>query len=108
MSHPELTDIERDGTGELMNVGVGKAAAALGRLVRGEIELSVPRVLLVPLAEVMKYTPIAGDDAVIGVYAAFDGAFKGSIGFVVPASTRAQFLRLVMDQDFDADDAEDL
>lgn len=102
----ELSENERDGIGELMNVGVGKAAAALGRLVRTEVELSVPSVILVPLDEVEKHTPVTGIQPIAGAYSNFSGPFEGALGFVVPAAARTIFMGLVLGEEFDADDAE--
>ena len=106
MAQIDLTDNERDGIGELMNVGVGKAAAALGRLVKAEVELSVPRIFLVPLDEIEKHTPVTGIQPIAGSYSSFDGPLVGALGFVVPAASRRQFLVLVLGDEFDSDEAE--
>jgi len=106
MAEISLSENERDGVGELMNVGVGKAAAALGQLVKAEVELSVPRVYLVPLDEVERHTPVSGVLPIAGSYSNFSGPFQGALGFVVPARTRPLFLKLALGTEFDADDAE--
>lgn len=42
-----LSELQRDALGELFNIGVGRAAAALSAIVGGEVELSAPNVELI-------------------------------------------------------------
>jgi chemotaxis protein CheC len=44
-----LDEISKDSLQELFNIGMGKAGASLSEMVNEEIELSIPKVLCVPL-----------------------------------------------------------
>jgi chemotaxis protein CheC len=48
----EFSDLQRDALGELFNLGVGRAADSLSKIVQEEVELSAPIISLVRPAEV--------------------------------------------------------
>lgn len=48
----QLDELQSDALGEIFNIGVGRAAAAMSQIVKSEIELSVPRIQLVPTSDV--------------------------------------------------------
>jgi len=48
----ELTDVQLDALREMGNIGAGNAATALSQLISEKIEISVPAVKVVPLANV--------------------------------------------------------
>jgi chemotaxis protein CheC len=48
----EFSELQRDALGELFNIGVGRAADSLSKIVNDEVELSAPVISLVRTAEV--------------------------------------------------------
>ena len=48
---PRYTDMQLDALRELANIASGTAATALSQMLGREVELSVPRVLALPLAD---------------------------------------------------------
>jgi len=74
---PILDDFFVDAVAEVLNVGMGSAAAALSEMISEEVKLSVPGVEFVSSLEA---TYIIGDKAksnVSGVHQHFQGAFGG-------------------------------
>lgn len=69
---------------ELVNVGVGKAAAALNELLESHIELEVPSVTLYRLENLEGDTEGFGDAEVSCVQLNFHGSFTGSAALVFP------------------------
>ncbi len=46
----ELSDLQQDALGEIINIGVGRAASGLSQLVQEEVKLSAPKVTVCTLA----------------------------------------------------------
>ena len=59
MNEPELNELQRDAITELLNIGVGRAAAALSEMVDQEVGLTVPHLDFVPRSEL---TSSLGDE----------------------------------------------
>jgi len=53
MSNRDLTELQRDALQEITNVGMGKAGAALAHLLGSFVTLSVPRIQLVSVKELI-------------------------------------------------------
>lgn len=92
----ELTEDERDVVTELMNLGVGQAAAAFSQMIGEEITLSVPSV------EVMSREAAAGalarltSDRATGITQSFEGALAGVAALVFPEAKSLHIVRSVL------------
>jgi chemotaxis protein CheC len=88
-----------DAVAEVLNVGMGSAAAALSEMINDEVKLSVPGVEFVSRLEA---THIIGNKAksdVSGVHQHFQGAFGGDAMLLFPEEQSLELVRAVLQQD---------
>jgi chemotaxis protein CheC len=79
-----LDELQRDALSELFNIGVGRAAAALSQIVRKEVALSAPDVMLVPAAQVRESLLGPGAHQFSTVSQYFSGPFDAEAVLVFP------------------------
>jgi chemotaxis protein CheC len=86
-----LTDIHIDVLREIGNIGAGNAMTALATMVERTVDMSVPHVGIIPLAD---FTQLAGGPEALaaGIYMPVTGDAPGHVAFVLPEATA---LRLV-------------
>ena len=93
------TDFQLDVLKELVNVGVGKAAAALNEMLESHIELEVPSITLFQF-ENLKEDPEGFGDAVVScVQLRFHGSFNGSAALVFPPRSAAKLVAALTGED---------
>ncbi len=91
-----LTELERDALTELANIGVGKAAAGLSRMVAEPVHLSVPRAELLDASEAARLF-VAGDHAAfVAVRQDFAGPFNGRALLLFPETNSLELVRAVV------------
>ena len=96
MKEPELNELQRDAITELLNIGVGRAAAALSEMVDQEVGLTVPHLDFVPRSEL---TSTLGDefgDRITVLRQRFDGPFWGDALLIFPEARSMDIVREVM------------
>ena len=86
MLFQELSDIQRDTFKEVSNIGMGHAATALSQMVGKRIEIYVPRVLVLPLAEVPEHLGGA-EKLMAGIFLGIEGETTGSIMLLFPGES---------------------
>lgn len=95
----DLSELERDALSEVFNVGIGRAAAALNRMVSEEVRLDVPEVMIVPHSEVRTFIESHVDDNVVAIRQQVHGDFCGNAILLFPKSSSLQLVRsLLRDQ----------
>jgi len=72
-----LNEIQLDALGELLNIGMGAAAASLSTMVRQEVLLTVPVIRIVHQSEVSTQLDEVPPESVCGVKQTFNGDFSG-------------------------------
>ncbi len=99
---------QQDTIVELMNIGVGRAASALSKLVHDEVLLSVPKVDFVdiPTAEIhfAKLLP----SALAGVTQAFEGFISGKAALIFPEERSLELVRLIVGNELSASEISEL
>ncbi len=78
-----LTELQKDGIGELLNIGMGNAAESLSQMVGEEVLLSVPDIQLLPTSDVEEQLSNAKTE-MSAVSQEFEGAFKGNALLLFP------------------------
>lgn len=101
---PELSCAERDAAGELLNVGAGRAAASLSRMLGQEILLSVPSIELLPTAQLSERFGREWTGQVASVAQLFEGSFCGEALLLFPAENSKHLARLLTDEDVEFDE----
>ncbi len=81
-NYSDMSDIQLDALKEIGNIGAGNAATALAQMVRAKIDMTVPKVKILPFTEVPDL--IGGPDLhVVGIYFNVQGQAPSNILFVL-------------------------
>ncbi|MDP2697317.1 chemotaxis protein CheC [Thalassospira sp.] len=103
----DLTDLEKDTITELINIGVGRAAASLSEMVDQPVELSVPSIDFI--ARFSDAGLIAAPNEVVSaVKQSFDGPFQGDALLVFPEKRSLELVRRLLKVDVPLDSLTDL
>ncbi|HYD66976.1 chemotaxis protein CheC [Azospirillum sp.] len=92
----ELTEDERDVVTELMNMGVGQAAAAFSQMIGEEITLSVPSVEVMSREAAAAALARLTSDRATGITQSFEGALAGVAALVFPEAKSLHIVRSVL------------
>ncbi len=96
MSRLDLTEHERDALTELANMGVGRAAASLSRMVDEPIHLRVPDVALLTREEAARELETRDPARLIAVRQDFSGSFSGHALLLFPETNSLELVRAVV------------
>lgn len=90
-----LSTMQLDALREIGNVGAGNAATALSQVINRKIDMSVPKVSILPLGDVPDV--VGGPDVMVaGVYLRVFGPAPGSILFLLPRDSAFYLVDMVM------------
>ena len=92
-----------DALSEIFNIGVGKAAAAMGALMHDEVLLSVPHVSIFTVSEAAQQLGAAGS-TMYGVRQPFRGTFNGDALLIFPGHKSLEIVRIVAGQSVPGED----
>lgn len=91
----QLSGLQLDALKEIGNIGAGNAATSLAKMINAKIEMSVPRVSILPLNDVARL--LGGADAhVVGIYLEVRGSARVNILFVLPVSHAKYLVDMLM------------
>lgn len=103
----ELSALEQDAVTEIMNVGVGRAAASLSLMVKEEIQLSVPAAELL-YGTAARQRLAKSSDRMVAVRETFNGLLSGSAALLFPQSKSLDLVRMVLDENLTAEEVTEL
>jgi len=92
----ELSEFHRDAIAELLNIGMGSAAASLSEMVGEEVLLSVPGINYFLRNEAIEYIREAVGNEVCAVRETFEGAFWGDALLLFPAEKSQKLLNALL------------
>ena len=92
----ELTPLQRDAITELLNIGVGRVAAALSEMVDQEVGLSVPNLDFIPRSSMPELLGDDFGDRITLLKQHFAGAFWGDALLIFPEDRSMDIVREVM------------
>ncbi len=93
---------------ELMNIGVGRAAAALSRLAHDEVLLSVPKVDFVSIDQAQAAFNQLLPKALAGVVQSFEGFINGRAALVFPEERSLELVKAVVGDELSASEISEL
>lgn len=96
---PILDEFFVDAVAEVLNIGMGSAAASLSEMINDEVKLSVPAVEFVSRMEATKIIGAKTKTDVSGVHQNFQGAFGGDALLLFPEEQSLELVRAVLQQD---------
>lgn len=94
----QLTDIQHDALVEIFNLGVGRAAAAMSRIVNEEVTMSVPMIAFQSRAEVAKTLGSTEGRRICAIAQHFEGAFNTEAFLMFPEEKSLEIVRLMVGQ----------
>jgi len=103
-----LTELERDALTELANLGMGRAAASLSRMVREPVQLSVPLVELLSPSEVAERMGSRDPSVFVSIREDFNGSFPGRALLLFPEHNSLELVRAVVDPATSLEEVADL
>ncbi|HBN47675.1 MAG TPA: chemotaxis protein CheC [Thalassospira sp.] len=103
----DLSELEHDTISELINIGVGRAAASLLEMVDQPVELTVPTITFVERFSDSNLTS-SPEEVVSAVSQSFDGPFKGEAMLVFPEKRSLELVRRLLKVDVPLDTLTDL
>ncbi|MDH7576738.1 MAG: chemotaxis protein CheC [Bacillota bacterium] len=90
-----LSPLQVDALKEIGNIGAGNAATALSKLINDRVQMSVPRVRILPFAKVAEIVGGA-ETLVAGIYLKISGSAPGGILFLLPFSDAKQLVNILL------------
>ena len=103
----ELSELEKDAVTEIMNVGVGRAAASMSLMVKEEIQLSVPKAELL-YGSAARERLARSSDRMVAVREEFRGLLCGSAALLFPQEKSLDLVRMVLDENLTAEEVTEL
>ena len=89
-----LKELELDALGEMGNIGAGNAATALSQMIGSTVQLSVPRVSIIPVEEIPR--PMGGPETMVaGIYLQLFGDAPGRMLICLPQETVFPLLNMM-------------
>ncbi len=99
MSEGLLNHLEEDALIEILNIGMGRAAASLAQMIGEEIKLSIPRFALVDRQGASSLIEDVDPMPVAAVRQRFVGPFRGSALLVYPEEKSLELVRSLLQED---------
>ena len=90
-----LSEMQLDALREIGNVGAGNAATALSQIINRKIDMTVPKVAIMPLGDVPEV--VGGPEVMVaGVYLRVFGPAPSSILFLLPRDSAFSLVDMLM------------
>jgi chemotaxis protein CheC len=100
-----LTDAQLDVLQELLNIGVGRSAAMLNRMLNLHVSLQIPLIKVLPRIEILQeLEKRLGFDQVSAVRLGFNGSFNGVAHLVFPPLSAAKLVAALLSEDTEEPD----
>jgi chemotaxis protein CheC len=95
-----LTELQRDTITELLNIGMGRAAAALSEMLEAEVALSVPFVDVLSRRDAAVLVREQGYARIVAVLQEFSGFFWGDTMLILPEEQSLAFVHALIKDTF--------
>jgi chemotaxis protein CheC len=103
-----LSELELDALTELVNLGVSNAASSLRELVREEILLSVPKVVVVTRQGAIANLGEQDSRPLVAVHQDFDGDLRGRALLIFPEAKSMELVRAIVGNELSLEDIMEL
>lgn len=100
----KLDELQHDALVELFNQGVGQAAAAMSRIVREEVSMSVPMISFQTRNDVSNDLGSAEARRICAITQNYSGAFSTEAILMFPESKSLEIVRLMVGESFSMDE----
>ncbi len=89
----------KDAIQEIINIGLGKAAAMLNKLLKNHILLEIPQVTIIPFSEVTREFGLMHLTPVSAVRLCFKGSINGVSSLVFPPDSASKLVDLLVGEE---------
>jgi len=93
-----LSDIQLDFLKEIINIGVGRSASVLNKVVKNRVTLQVPIVQIVKLNDITEHIGTSVDQTLSIVSMNFQGELTGKAELIFPSSSAVKIVDLLTDK----------
>jgi chemotaxis protein CheC len=91
-----LTPMQLDILQELINIGVGRAAGMLNRMVSTHIQLQVPELVVLSSRELIHRYAARGGEVFSAVQLTFSGHFSGMSALIFPPESASRLVNIIL------------
>ncbi|NQZ22944.1 MAG: chemotaxis protein CheX [Colwellia sp.] len=99
----KLSPLEIDALTEIFNIGIGRAANALNKMVSQPVDLTIPQIEIVPNKTAKAKLNFASDIEISAVTQRFDGDFKGQALLMFSKESGLQLVSTLLGNKFPAE-----
>ncbi|HAI69647.1 MAG TPA: chemotaxis protein CheC [Gammaproteobacteria bacterium] len=92
----QLEELQHDAIIELLNIGMGKAAASLSLMVNEEVKLSIPRLELLTRQEVANHLNTQPQQRIVAIKQYFHGPFWGEALLLFKLENSLELVRILI------------
>jgi chemotaxis protein CheC len=92
---PAMSELELDALGELVNIGVSRAAASLRDMVGDEVHLSVPSVSVMSASEAARLIKAREDGPLVAIHQVFTGELQGRALLIFPETNSLELVKAI-------------
>jgi len=92
-----LTEDQIDAIREIINIGVGKSAAILNKMINKHIKLQVPYVEFTKVDKIISIINHSSEDELSSVNLSFKGLLVGTAKLIFPTDSAAKLVALFTD-----------
>lgn len=98
-----LNDMQYDVLREIGNIGAGNATTALSKMLSMKVDMSVPKVALLPFDEIASVVG-SEEQTVVGILLGIEGEISGMMMFIFDMRSARHLVNLMMMMPVDAND----
>lgn len=103
-----LSELQTDVISELMNIGMGHAAASLSEMVGEEVLLKVPSVEFIHHYNIINHIENMAGPEIAGVRQSFEGVFWGHALLLFPENDSLELVRALLQDDIPLEELSDM
>ncbi len=104
----KLSPIEIDALTEIFNIGIGRAANALNKMVSQPVDLTIPKIEIVPNITAKSKLNFTSDTEISAVTQRFEGDFKGQALLMFSKESGLQLVSTLLGNNFPPEVLSDL
>ncbi|MEK8017599.1 MAG: hypothetical protein VSS75_012075 [Candidatus Parabeggiatoa sp.] len=99
----QLEELQHDAIIELLNIGMGKAAASLSLMVNEEVKLSIPRLELLTRQEAANHLNTQPQQRIVAIKQYFHGPFWGEALLLFKLENSLELVRILIKDNLPSD-----
>lgn len=104
MTESKISGLAHDALTEVINIAMGNAATRLSKMLKDDVILSVPQVMVVTREAAVMRLPGMGVVPLVAVRERFTGEFSGCALLIFPEANSFELVRAALPEDCDAAD----